>query len=208
MTYTGKTNLDVCKDALVMIRGEDINNIDTPNTPTEYICSRLYSLVANSILSRYEWSCASAPRQCAVSGDVTPVGNYKYAYKLPSDMIAGPTAVYDSKDAKYPFHDYVLSGDYIHTDAEIIYVKYNLSASVSIWPAYLYNLIVTALAGKLAFPVADNETLGNNLLIEAFGTPSLDGTGGLFAEAKRLDSANKPIRTMHANGDPLTATRR
>lgn len=207
MTVTGKTKEDVCNDALGIFGGGFVTSIENPTSPVESHCARMYPLVVNSIFGMYQWSCANPERQLAVNADETPISNYNYAYRMPSAALSGPFAVYDNEECRYAFHDYKLSNDHIHTDAPSVWIKYRGISDISIWPSYLYELIVIALAARLAKPVADDSNLAKDLKEEAFGPPALDGQGGKYATAKRLDAISKPPMTIYANGDPLTGTR-
>lgn len=198
---------DICTAAMDRIGGGTINSISNPVTDAEATCARLYPLTVGMLLSRHDWNFANPVVQLAVNGDETPVGGYDYAFQLPSDLVAGPFAVYAHGDKSRPVLDYENANDHIHASFNICHIKYRRFAPPAVWPLYFTDLVVAALAGRLAKPVADDSGLQQELRIEAFGTANEDGTGGLFGAAKRTDAASQPIQSIFANGDPLTSTR-
>ena len=69
------------------------------------------------------------------------------------------------------------------------------------WPIWFTELVVVALGADLA-RLNQDETLAYNLRVEAFGTPSADGDGGLFAAARIEDARNAPTRQLFYDDDP------
>ena len=66
------------------------------------------------------------------------------------------------------------------------------------------SAFVTALGGYLAMPVWQDADLRNDKMVEAFGTPSREGTGGLFGRLMAQDLAaviaGEMRRVMVASG--------
>lgn len=208
MSLNQYSDLDICQMALDEIAGPTINDIDNPTNDVEATCARLYPLVRGTLLSRHDWNFANPVRQLAVNADETPLGGYTRAFKLPSDLIAGPFAVYADGNLSRPVSDYMNANDHIHADHDIVHVKYRAVPPVTSWPVYFVDLVVMALAARLAKPVADNTALGAEKTQIAFGPPSLDGNGGMFADAKRIDGISEPTKSIFRNGNPLSRTRR
>lgn len=207
MTSTAFSPLDVCNDALVMVFSTPVNDVTNPKTPKEVTCSRMYDLVISGLLARHDWTFTNVQRQLQNDPDRTPDANYTYAYRLPSDLIAGPFAVFADGELQFPVADFLVQGDYVHADYARVDVVYRAGKSPDIWPEYFRTLATVALAARLAKPIADNTDLQTELRIEAFGDQNGEGTGGLFRDAKRLDSQTKPIKSIFQNGDPLTTAR-
>lgn len=205
MTVSGYDDTSICCAALNLIGVDPISSLqeESDNAAT---CSRLYPLTRDSILSKHSWNFGNAERQLDRSADVIPLNDWTYAYKLPSNMLAGPTAVFgDGGDL--PNAQYEVRGDYIFTDAQIVIVHYQGPADPVCWPAYFVELVVVALAARLAKPVTDNVTRAGELMEEAFGSPQDKGQGGLFAIAKRANAQSRPVQNIFRNGDMLSNTR-
>ncbi|MBL8713239.1 MAG: hypothetical protein JNM12_10085 [Alphaproteobacteria bacterium] len=207
MTVSSDTPLSVCNDARLMVGASPVENVTSPATEQEKITSRMYRLVVEALFARHTWSFVNKQRNIAVDLDKVPDGGFKKAFRLPSDLVAGPFAVYANGDFKNPVSEFLHQGDYVHTDYEKIDVLYRCKPDPSIWPASFRLLAVTALAARLAKPVADNTELQTELRMEAFGDARGEGTGGLFAVAKQVDAQTKPMKSIFAGGDPLTNAR-
>lgn len=205
MTVNGYDDLAINNMALNLLGQSPINSIEEPTSDNEATCARIYPITVLSLLSRHPWNFANPVRQLAVNGDITPVGNYLYAYKLPSDMLSGPEAVFADGNLKRPVHDYEVADDHVHCNYTRIDVRYAKKTSPATWPAYFVELVVMALASRLAKPIADNTALTTEYRIAAFGPAEMDGEGGLFKTAKGLDAKSQPMKSLFRNGDPLTA---
>ncbi len=208
MTATTLQSLDVCNDALILVESGQINSITDPSTPKEVICARMYDLTIADLMSRHDWTFVNKLRQLQVDAGKTPDFNYTYAYRLPSDLVAGPFAVYAEANFDTAASDYRVQDDYVHADYSRVDVLYRASgADPSTWPAYFRAIATVALASRLAKPIAANVDLQEELRIEAFGNADGTGGGGILQTAKRLDAQTKPVRSLFANGDPLTTAR-
>lgn len=207
MTANAYDDIKICSAALNLIGEKPINSIDDPKTDNEATCARIYPLVVSELLSSHEWNFANPVRQLAINADQTPQFGYEYAHRLPSDLIAGPFAVYGDGNFRYTISDYENADDHIHSNYERIDVRYRKKTAVSTWPEYFVSLVVLALASRLAKPVADNTSLTQELRIQAFGPAEANGQGGFLKVAKGIDAKSQPIRSFFRNGDPLTATR-
>lgn len=207
MTSTENGILDICNDALIGIGSTPVNDVTNPTTPKEVTCSRMYSLVIGNLFTRHPWSFVNVQRQLQVDPDRPPDGNYAFAYRLPSNLLAGPFAVYADGELQQTVACFLVQGDYVHADYARVDIDYRAAPDPSIWPEYFRTLATVALMARLAKPIADNSDLQTELRIEAFGDENGEGVGGLFRDAKRLDAQTKPTKTIFQNGDPLTTAR-
>jgi hypothetical protein len=207
MSVNDYDEVKICTAALTLIGEDPIDTITDPETDVEATCATLLPLVIATLLSKHEWNFANPIRELAVNADEPGKFGYTYAHRLPSDLIAGPFAVYGNNNTRRPTQNYENANDHIYSDFEIIHARYRIKPAITIMPIYFIDLIVTVLGMRLAKPVADNTDLATELRILAFGPAELDGKGGMFADAKNIDAKSQPIRSMFANGDPLSATR-
>lgn len=209
MTVNAYDDVKICTAALAQIGEGGINSISEPKTDIEAICAILYPLAISTLLARHGWNFATTIRQLAANLDATEElkAGYAYAYKIPSDLIAGPFAIYAERNFRRPVQDYLPAQNHIMSNAAVLHVKYRLRPDVSAMPHYFVDLLITDLSSRLAKPVADNSSLATEMRIRAYGPAEMDGAGGLFGVAKALDSCGSPMRSMFDNGDPLTATR-
>ena len=77
----------------------------------------------------------------------------------------------------------------------------------SAWPSWFRELVVVAFAEDLARLVM-NRRLAEEMHAQAFGTPSENGRGGLFAAALEEDGRAAPQRTLgYDDAGPLVEAR-
>lgn len=202
---TEYTDISCCNVALDHIGAETIDDL-SDTTDTAATCSRLYPVVRDTLLSSYDWKFARAKRQLVISGTETPRNEWKRAFMLPPDMLVGPTAVFGD-GASRPTFAYEVYGSYLYCDYETVIIDCKVVRPVSEWPPYFYDLCSLCLAARLCIPLTDNTERASELRIEAYGPAQMDGNGGAFARAKRVDAQNMPVKSLFQNGDPLTVTR-
>lgn len=205
MTLNAYDDLTICNNALDLLGSRLVSSIAAPKTDKEASVARLYRVTIGSLLSRHDWNFANPVRELAVNADLAPVGGYKYAYKLPSDLIAGPFAVYTAADLDRPIQGYNNVNDHIHTDETSCFVRYRVFPREEIWPVYFTDLAIVALASRFAKPIANNEQLATEYRIQAYGDARMGGNGGLFGSAKSIDSTSQPVKSLFRTGDPLTS---
>jgi hypothetical protein len=206
MTLNIHDDLSLCNAALNIIGVKPIDSISDPVTDKEATCARLYPIVIGGLLSRFGWNHVNKVVQLAQSPDEPKIGNYTYAHKLPSAMIAGPFAVYADGNLAQPFQEYEISNDHVHSDYARVDVLHRRGGIVSTWPLYFVELAVYALAAAFAKPVADSSSMSTEMRIRAFGDAGENMEGGLFKAAKSIEAQSRPTKTFFRNGDPLTVT--
>lgn len=206
MTVSSYTEVSVCNIALALIGETAINTITDPETDVEATCATLYPITRDDLLSKHEWNFANPIRELAVDADAPAVDGWQYAHRLPANMLAGPFAVWGDGSTR-PVADYAVINNHVYSNYAVIKVRFREQVLVSEWPHYFVNLVAHALGAALAKPVAENSARAEELRIIAFGSADKEGMGGLFANARRLDAQSRPIKSMFAMGDPLSATR-
>lgn len=207
MTVTTYDNVSNCNASMIRIGGEQIDSIVEPTTDLEAQCAVLYPLLVDALLGEHDWNWARQEMQLAADLDVTPLKKWDKAFRLPADMIAGPFAVFGD-GREIGTHAYEIFGDHLYCDFSVVIVNYRRRKPEANWPPYFTRLVVTAFASQMAIPVRENLVLSEKLDIEAFGLPQEGRRGGLMGRAMTLDAQSKPIKSIFANGDPLTSTRR
>jgi hypothetical protein len=198
---------DLCSATCDLLRIPAVSSISDPTTDTEARFARQLPLLRGMLLSRHDWNFANPVVQLTNNPDVTPNAGHDHAFKLPSDLIAGPFAVYDSATSDEPVLNYINANDHIHASFDVCLVQYRRNPPLSTWPLYFTDLVVVALASRMAKAETDNDALVREYRIQAFGRADENSNGGLLGAAKNIDARSEPIKTIYQNGDPLTATR-
>ena len=206
MTVNSYTDEDVCNIATSMLKVAKIFSISNPTTDAEADFARTFPIAVDTLLSKHDWKFCEAERALAVDADETPLRSYDYAYRLPSNMVAGPFAVWgDGSDL--PVSNYINAGDYIHCDYTSVTVSCRIKPDISIWPYYFIDLVAHDLCVRLGDALTSKDGLSDKYRIKTYGSSQTGGKGGFFADAKLIDSRTRTVQTLFNNGDPLTNTR-
>lgn len=136
-----------------------------------------------------------------------PVNGWSYEFALPGGRIGDPLKVMAGKTGREPYRHYDLEGGHLYADIQEIRATLKIYLDPEYWDPGFRSAFTTALAGYLAVPVSHDTDMRDSLLREAFGTPSKEGTGGLFGRLMAQNKAGSPVGHPLANADPLTAAR-
>lgn len=167
-----------------------------------------YEIVRTKCLSRRTWQFTRAKKQLSKLS-AAPVNEYDNAFQLPSDLLSGPTAVYDSTESgvRPVVESWELFGNEILADFDTCVIDYQKDvADVVRWPAYFRELVVLDLCAALAQEITDSKTLTETFYARAWGTPQEAYTGGWYRVAARRDAGTSTTRRMET--DDLIAARR
>lgn len=188
------TDVGFCNEALQLLGSKPINGFDD-GTDKSGTCALLYDRTVGLLLSMRTWAFTKKTRQLARLS-ATPI-KWKYQFQLPSDMIAGPWAVYPSAQqgcdktmAFDIFEDKLLSND------PIVVIDYQIRPAEAKFPAAFSELVVNTMAWKLAPSIAEDSSLAALYREIAFGMPSELMRGGLYAIAAQVDAKSKPSDTL------------
>lgn len=188
---SGDTAVSICSDALVMLGAATISAFDE-GTDTATACDRLYPDIRDNLLSVYQWSWSLKKVQLARLS-TAPVGEWKYAYQLPGDMLSGVLAVFETsgtteRPLRYGWEVY---GDQLYSNLATVFIDYQATVAEDKMPPYFVRLLKTAVAAELAVVVTDQVAKSDYYKTEAFGTPGEQGRGGRLRQAMNVDSRGK-----------------
>lgn len=198
------TDIELCNTALVRLGAKTFTSFDDGSDMAE-ICSTQYEITLGRCLSAHPWRFATEKEQLARLA-TPPVNGWKYAYQLPTSMISGPWAVYDSLDENAPpLREFEIYGDKLYSDSEVVVIDYRKEVPEQKFPAWFQELMVLALCSVFAPSVTEKADLAQQFSVEAWGTPSDDMQGGWFANCKRMNAQQAPARSFDDGG--IVATR-
>ena len=193
---TGDTDVSICSDALVMLGASVISSL-SEGTPAATACSRLYPDIRDGLISAYAWSWSVQKVQLSRLS-TAPTNEWRYAYQLPSNMLSGALAVFDSgsANARPINYGWEIYGSKLTTNMEIVYIDYQATVSEAAMPPYFVRLLKTALAGEIAMPITDQASKSEYYRAVAFGSMGENNRGGLFREAVNIDSLGQLSKTI------------
>lgn len=204
------TDLDICNLAIDRVSGDRIADF-TEESPFGVFCADAWPHKKEMLLSKYRWAFANSIRLLAaeeIGATETAVMAYKFA--KPADLVG---AVHAFRDAADPYQaertPYVmLADDHYWADEAVVYAEYTAAKAPALWPAYFRELAIVAFAADCAGH-AQMRSLQRDLEAKAWGTPSDNGEGGLYLQARNEDSRQAPPRQLVSGVDagPLVGSR-
>ncbi|CDZ67633.1 Hypothetical protein NGAL_HAMBI2605_59140 [Neorhizobium galegae bv. orientalis] len=138
---------------------------------------------------------------------VTPDNGWGYGFDLPGGRIGNPLKIMDDARRRTPVRDFTIEEGKLYCDREDTWSLCKVEVDPDTWPPEWRGAFVIALGGYLAVPVWQDTDMRSDKLVEAFGTASRDGTGGLFGRLMAQDKASNPVGEPQAQEDVLTNAR-
>lgn len=205
-----QSDIDICNLAIGRVSGDPIVDFDE-DSPLGVFCSSNYPHLRDVLLGKYRWTFLNMVRPLArleIASGETAVMGCKFA--APSDLVGAIHAFRDAADPQAATTTpYVMLVDgHYWADRAPLFAEYTAAKPVTAWPSWFKELLVTAFASRVAHH-CQNTRLAQILQQEAFGTPSENGEGGLYAQARNEDSRQAPQRTLAGGVDsgPLVGSR-
>jgi hypothetical protein len=199
------TDVGYCNRALNLV-GEDPIASFEDGTDRARTAALQYTRVRDMLLTMAVWNFARRKRQLSrLSTD--PINEYQYQYQLPSDLLAGPDAVYNSSaTGVQPLQlGWEIFGQTVYTNETTIYIDYRYRPDESRFPEWFGALLVLALAGAFAKGITDQNDLAALYNQQAFGTPSEGMRGGYFRTCTQIN--RQTANTLVVPSDELVAAR-
>lgn len=189
------SDLSIVKAALVRL---GMTPIDTmlEESSAGTIVRIIYPDLKRAILSMYPWRFSMGKRKLARLAE-SPLGDYQYAYQLPSDRITGPFTVFttESIGAK-PYRGFEIFEDKLYAGATEIWIDYQYEPLADKFPPYFAELLTNATAAEIANAITDQNSKAELYHIKAWGSPSEGGRGGWFRLATSRDSQQQPPQVI------------
>lgn len=202
MTLNQYTDISITNQALSKIGEMTISSFEE-NSDLAGLCSRLYSVTRDHCLTIHPWNFCRAQRQLAKSQDVTPINGWAYAYRIPTDALSAPSAVFGDGSLR-PVTGFEVFGVYIYTNYETVIIDYVRRPPVENWPPFFIAFFDEALAAEFAMPITNQASKAAFHHDRAWGA---NYDGGLFAAAKARDAQGQPIQSFFDNGNILIGVR-
>ncbi len=140
----------------------------------------------------------------------TPENGWRYGFSLPANRIGNPLKILRSAGSRpYPLahRDFMIEGGALYANVDATWSVCKFETDPESWEPGFRAAFVIALAGNLAVPVWHDDNLKGDLLQQAFGSPSQQGTGGMFGRLIAQDKASQPMADSPAVEDPLSNAR-
>ena len=154
-TSVAHTEADICNLALIQDGADLIDTLaDADTSDNAQLCRRLYPLVKDICLTRWEWDGVT---QFADLGNETTVkeqADWKYVFNLPDDCLQVVAQIDEGNHTKKLAHIVkglqLYTNDYSNEDGNSAYIDYISIADVSKFSPQLIEYIALKLAIALA----------------------------------------------------------
>lgn len=161
-----------------------------------------YPHLRDVLMGKYRWTFLNSVRslaRLAIAPGETAVMGCKFA--APADLVGAIHAFRDAADPQAArTTPYVLLVDgFYWADASPLFAEYTAAKPPTAWPTWFRELLVTAMAAKLA-DHCQNARLAARLHQDAWGLAGENGEGGLYMQARNEDSRQAPQRSLNSAG--------
>lgn len=155
-TSIAHTEADICNLALIQDGADLITSLaDSDTSDNAQLCRRLYPLIRDIYLTRWEWNGVTKFAGLGNEVSVTEQADWEYVFNLPDDCLQVVGQI-DEGDHKKKFAHIIkgrqlYTNDYSNDDGNSAYIDYISIADVSKFSPQLIVLIADELALRL-FP--------------------------------------------------------
>lgn len=194
------SDINICSGAALLVGADSFASFDEVGNPVASLCGNLYPALKEGILSGYPWR-FQLERTILTRLSEAPSNQWTYQYLLPANRLGSDVrSVYQSSEVSAtPFKNYSIEKNRLFTDAPEIHVSYVFETDESTWPPYFVLLMRYAMATEIAFAVAEDVGLQNNLNVKTYGVPSDNGLGGYMGQARSRNAQESPARVIADN---------
>lgn len=198
--------LSLINRACAIIGADPIDALDEDTPGAQIVSLRYDSLLEFCIgLPVHGFTFATATRQLSRRDGVTILNGWRFCHALPPDRIGQPIKVSPTADwPRVHFTDYIIEGNDAYSDCDALYALIHTLPEPAAMSGTFRRAFETALAGEFAMGLASDKKLRDQLLNDAFGPPSMQGTGGMMGAAIQADRASTPSNGPTTASDPLT----
>ena len=187
------TEFTICNKALALLGQSSIANFTADDKAIAL--GALYPTYMQSLLAMYNWRFARK-KSASLTATTAPTFGYTYAFTMPTDAL-NIVNVYNSTDKQVmPQSRYERFGAVLHTEFTPAYIDYTYDLDEDLWPSWFQEFAATALAGRSAVGITEDDVKASHYTQMAFGTPSEQGEGGMYMMCKRMDSRQQPAKSF------------
>lgn len=191
--------------ALTDIGAGPMFSVDDDSDLAETI-EAVWQPVVDRTFGMHDWSfCRKTYRNAR--HNATPENGWRYGFDLPGNRVGNPLKILDQAgQSPRPLKHFAIEEGKLFANAPETWSLCKVVVDPDYWPPEWRGAFVVALGAYLAVPVWQDRDLRDAMLTEAFGTPSREGTGGLFGRLMAQDRASSPL-TDGTDQGPLIEAR-
>lgn len=174
----------ICNRALSLIKAEArISNLTTDTTTEARLCRQFFDEALDAVLEMHPWNFAEHKAELAQSS-TDPLFGYDYKHQLPTDpyCLVVQKVLDDEEDE---ITEYRISGRYIESDQEDVYIIYtkrvtNLTETSALFRQMLHYYLAAQLAEPLTHSDAIITRMERNMMKLLRKAQKLDAQQGTY----------------------------
>ena len=188
-----QNEIDLANAALMRISAGQISDF-SEDTDLANIVVTVFPSIIDSLLTQYDWQHLRKTVPLQRLAEV-PVNGWKYAFAWPVGAITVVRRLLsDATRRESIVRDFAVEGRTIYSNEQALWGVFGFRLSPDQWLPALREGAVAALAAAFCVPVTENLEQAQMLRAEAFGTPQMNGSGGLIGAAIAMDHAQANAR--------------
>lgn len=195
----------IINQALTAIGAGPMFSVDDKSDLAETI-EATWPAVVDQVFGMHDWSFSLLTYKNGRHA-AEPINGWRYGFDLPGTRIGNPILNMSDPRSRRPLRDFSLEAGKLYCDEPETWSQVKVAVDPDVWPPQFRSAFRIALGAYLAVPVWQDTNMQDDLLVQAFGTASREGTGGLFGRLMAQDSASQPKGSGLASEDPLTSAR-
>ncbi|CDX54572.1 hypothetical protein MPL1032_190156 [Mesorhizobium plurifarium] len=125
----------------------------------------------------------------------TPVTGYRFGFDLPGNRIGPALKLLSDPRHDVPIRDFTIEGTTAFCDEETVYARCKVMVEPEAWDPQFADAFSTLLASYLAIPLTGDPDQQDAKTIQAIGSRSEGGTGGMFGRMIAQDRSAAPVST-------------
>lgn len=188
------TDIALTKQALARLGEYGIDSFDE-GTDLANTANQIVPSTVRWLLTMHPWRFTMTKARLARLADA-PLNEWTWQHALPPDRLMVRAIRTSGTAGAPPLREYEIFGNRVASHHEDLWCDYQQEQDPATWPAYFYQLALTALAAELAVPIGAGTTAAQLFHQKAFGTPSEAMNGGLMRQARTQDSQQQPPQLM------------
>lgn len=149
------TEADICNLALIQDGADLITSLASSDTSDNAnLCRRLYPIVKDSCLTRWEWNGVTKFADLGAEASVSEQADWEYVFNLPDDCMQVIAQIDEGNHKKKFAHAVkgrqLYTNNYSNDDGDSAYIDYISIAAVSLFSPQLIEYIALKLALRMA----------------------------------------------------------
>ncbi|MQB09670.1 hypothetical protein DXT96_07355 [Agrobacterium sp. ICMP 6402] len=194
----------IINQALTLIGAGSMFSVDDGSELSEQI-EATWPMAVDHIFGMHDWSFSKKTFKNRRLVN-RPENGWAYAFELPGNRLGPPLCNLESAGSNpRTLRNFALEEGLLFANVPDTWSQCKVLVDPDYWDPPFRSAFIVALGGYLAVPVWQDADLQDQKFTQAFGTPSREGTGGMFGRLMAQDKTAAPIGTDFMASDPLTA---